>query len=111
MEAAVKTKAMLALTAALTAWAGPSAATIVESGPAKAELGSGGIEVSPSSRNSRLECWRDGQRVVDAIDRDPVSMGLASRAGRVVVRLSDGKSATVSLGALSETYCIVTPRD
>lgn len=106
----MKARLLIALTMTAATLSGPVGATIVEGKKGDAGARPGGLEVPVGEGETRLECWQNGRRIIESIDRNRLALGYSSRSGSVVVRLPDGKSATVSMEPLGETYCVVLPR-
>ncbi|PWC49716.1 hypothetical protein TSA6c_26925 [Azospirillum sp. TSA6c] len=71
----------------------------------------GGIDVAPSGKRVRVQCWQDGHKIIDEEDLAVVSLSIASQMNGLRFRRNGGTDGAVSVVTQSRTACLLAPDD
>ncbi|MCW2237250.1 hypothetical protein [Azospirillum canadense] len=102
---------ILLAVAAIPVFSGAADATVVRKNGHTVGAESGGIEIGVARGRVRVQCWQDGEKIIDEADLNVLSLSVASQINALRFRRAGEPERTLSIVSQNRTSCMLSPRE
>lgn len=102
--------AAILVVAAVPLLSGAAGATVVRKNGHSVGPESGGIEIGVARGRVRVQCWQDGEKIVDEADLNVLSLSVASQLNALRFRRAGEPERTLSIVSQNRTSCLLSPK-
>ena len=71
----------------------------------------GGIDLGVAKGRVRIQCWQDGEKIIDESDLNIVSLSVASQMNALRFRGAGGRETSLSIVSQNRTSCLLGPNE
>lgn len=89
--------------------AGGAGATLVKKNGHQVGPETGGIDIGVARGRVRVQCWQDGEKIIDEADLSVVSLSVASQMNALRFQRPGGPERSLSIVSQSRTSCMLLP--
>lgn len=90
---------------------GTAGATLVKKKGNDGGPQTGGIDIGVAKGRVRVQCWQDGEKIIDETDLNVISLSLASQMNALRFRRAGGPETTLSIVSQNRTSCLLGPTE
>ena len=88
---------------------GTADATLVKKNGHSVGPEAGGIDVGVARGRVRVQCWQDGEKIIDEADLNVISLSIASQLNALRFRRAGVPDSGLSVVTQNRTSCLLTP--
>ena len=107
----VRTFLLLAAIAALPHLGSAADATVVRKKSSEVGVKSGGIDVGVPQGRVRIQCWQDGEKIIDETDLNVLSLSVASQLNALRFRRAGEPENSLAIVTRNRTSCLLSPKE
>lgn len=101
---------LLTAIAALPLLGSAADATVVRKKGAEPGPQSGGIDVGVPHGRVRIQCWQDGEKIIDETDLNVLSLSVASQLNSLRFRRAGEPENSLAIVTRNRTACLLSPK-
>lgn len=102
---------VLIAVAAIPMLLGPADATVVRKNGHSVGPETGGIEIGVAKGRVHVQCWQDGEKIIDEADLNVLSLSVASQLNALRFRRAGEPERTLSILSQNRTSCLLSPKE
>ena len=106
----VRTCLLLAAVAALPLIGSAADATVVRKKGPESGPHAGGIDVGVPQGRVRIQCWQDGEKIIDETDLNVLSLSVASQLNSLRFRRAEEPGNSLAIVTRNRTACLLSPK-
>ncbi|WP_448203131.1 hypothetical protein [Azospirillum sp. sgz302134] len=102
---------LIAAIVAVPLFVGTAGATLVRKNGHSVGPETGGIEIGVTKGRVRVQCWQDGEKIIDEADLNVLSLSVASQINALRFRRPGEPETTLSIVSQNRTSCLLSPKE